>query len=182
MLSCHSFHAVQTLPCQPVTMPNQNHQTAGGDCTRDPGWGNAQDYGCLGTLCQWWRDQGMHTRQSCRNFVRIRLFRSSSWYSTHTFAEVSRYFKVYISQIAMSNSSQNTTYMSYSNMHVPNSCQLFHYSHIIVVPGIAEVICGQPQVQLPHYQTDCSQLSCDCVPTLETFQLLLHMASECAAW
>lgn len=54
-----------------------------------------------------------------------------------------------------------------------NSC---HLNPTIFAPGVAEIIRGQPQVQLPHHQADSSQLSCQCVPTLETHQLLLHMA------
>lgn len=54
---------VQTLPGQPVTMPRQNNQATGGDRTGDAGRCNAQNHGCFGTLCQWWRDQGINTGQ-----------------------------------------------------------------------------------------------------------------------
>lgn len=43
--------AAQTLPGQPITMPHQNCQAAGGDHTGDIGRSHAQDYGCSGTFC-----------------------------------------------------------------------------------------------------------------------------------
>lgn len=63
--------------------------------------------------------------------------------------------------------------LSKTVLHIKTSC---HINPTIFAPGIVEIIRGQPQVQLPHHQADSSQLSCQCVPTLETHQLLLHMA------
>lgn len=52
----------------------------------------------------------------------------------------------------------------------------FHHGPIIFLLGVVEVICGQSQIQLPHHQTNSSELSSQRVSTLEAHQLLLHLA------
>lgn len=49
-------------------------------------------------------------------------------------------------------------------------------STIIFLLDAVEVICGQSEVQLADHQTDGGELSSQRVPTLETHQLLLHLA------
>lgn len=52
---------------------------------------------------------------------------------------------------------------------------------IFLTPGVAKIVRGQPQIQLPDDQTDSSQLGRLRVPALQTRQLLLHVAPQCAA-
>lgn len=65
----------------------------------------------------------------------------------------------------------------YEWMYRSKTCTFnFITVYLFVFLGIVEVIGGQSQVQLPHHQTDSSELSSQRVPTLETKQLLLHLA------
>lgn len=79
-----------------------------------------------------------------------------------------------LSKIFYNNITKLDTIYTRKYEHLAKAC--FHCSPTIFVLGAAEVICGQPEVQLPHHQTDSSQLSRQRVPTLQTQQLLLHLA------
>lgn len=67
------------------------------------------------------------------------------------------------------------------NAYLSTMQACIHCRSTIFVSGAAEVICGQSEVQLPNHQTDRSQRGRQCVSTLQTYQLLLHLASKCAA-